>query len=110
MASQTVNQGGNPWTFTAGGATALPILICAYDLGPLRIRWEPSGTTAAGDTIIIQDGQGRQVYKEVANGAYFDPVEQTPRGKERWIWTPTVGGNSGITLTQMDSGTLYIHY
>src|SRR5579859_6354450 len=102
MASQTVNQGGNPWMFKAGGATALPIAICPYDLIPKRIRWEPSTTTVAGDTIIIQDGQAREVYKEVSNGSLFEPVEQKPN-KERWIATAGTTNTGGITLTQMDS-------
>ena len=119
------NQGGNVWTFAAtGGSGTLPVLICQYDLVPKRVRWEPDSTTKAGDTVIIDDVQGRVVQKFVASGTYFEEMEARPREHEKWMgyYNPAVNyANSGyppntditatpgVALKQLDSGTLYIY-
>lgn len=117
MGTIKVDQGGDPWLFNAtGGSGTLPIQITTQmDLIPKRIRWEPDSTTVAGHAVVITDQQGRQVFKEVAVGAYFEPVEHRPRTHEKWmgyynaISTPNPT-NVGIQLTQLDSGQLMIYF
>jgi hypothetical protein len=94
---------GQPWTVTYNGTTgtALPALLCSCDLIPLRFRWVP---VTAGDTVIIEDGQGRTVYEEVASGTNPDPVEQRPNGKEVYI-----GTGAGIRIKTFASGVLLIY-
>lgn len=121
MGTVLVDQSSNVWSFSAtGGAETLPITICAYDLIPKRLRWVSPAATA-GDQVIIKDAQGNVCYEEgPANGAEFDPVEQRPREHEKWIGYfnpagsngtpgPPASGYSGITLTQLSSGILYIY-
>jgi len=110
MANITFTNGRGIWTITAGGASTLPYLLCNYDLIPKRLRYIPSTTSAAGDRVVIQDSEGVEIYSEIAGGPSADPVEQRPRAHEQWMGTAVSGHNSGITITQFDSGTLEIHY
>ena len=123
MGTILTNQGGDPWTFSAtGGAGTLPVLICQYDLIPKRIRWEPDTTTKAGDTVLINDVQGRAVQKFVSNGSFFEEIEARPREHEKWIgyFNPVVvpgnpantdiAATPGIVLKTLDSGVLYIYF
>jgi|ERR1039458_2854198 hypothetical protein len=123
MGTVLVNQGGNPWTFAAiGGSGVLPITIARYDFIPNIIRFEPDATSVAGLCAVIQDVQGREVYREVLAGAYFEAVEQSPRGKQKWIgyYNPAVvpgppantanSTDPGISLTVLTSGILYLYF
>ena len=123
MGTVLVNQGGNPWTFAAtGGAGVLPITIARYDFIPRIVRFEPDATSVAGLVAVIQDVQGREVYREVLAGAYFEPLEQKPSAKQKWIgyYNPAVvpgppantanSTDPGISLTVLTSGILYIYF
>jgi hypothetical protein len=123
MGTIAVDQGGNPWKFSAtGGALAVPVLVCQYDFIPKRLRWEPDTTTKAGDTVLVNDVQGRTIMKFVAQGAYFEEIDTNPRLLEKWIgyYNPAVvpgppantdlPSTPGITLKQLDSGIWYLYY
>lgn len=99
------DQGGDPWIITFNGSTAtktLPALLCNYDLILRRAVWRSPGA-AADDAVIIEDGQGRTVFHEIASGADFDPTQQTMK-HERWMAT-----GSGIRVKTFGSGILYLY-
>jgi hypothetical protein len=52
---------------------ALPTLLTAKWWAPIAIRW--TGAAAAGDTTIVADGQGRELWQSVALGA--EAMDQT---------------------------------
>lgn len=115
MATFLVNQKTNVWSIAStGGAAALPILLCNYDLIPHRIRWEDTAATA-GNQAIIQDAQGNVVYWEIETEAAseYSFVEQRPSNVEKWIGYQSpqapAGPNGGITITRLDSGVLLIY-
>jgi hypothetical protein len=104
MSNISVDTSGPVWVITAvaSGGNALPYTLCPYDLIPKRLHWT-SKTAVAGDQVIIESqppgGSTPAVYQEVASGADFDAVEQTPRGM-KWL--------GPIVITQFDSGVLQI--
>lgn len=105
--------GAGVWIITTtSGTQTLPYTLCTYDLIPKRMRWI-SPTALAGDQVIIQDAAGIEVYREIAGAANADPYEQRPRLLEKWIGYPAKANgssNTGVTITQFDSGTLEIHF
>lgn len=60
------------------------------------IRWNGSASTAAGHLLQVTDTAGNIVFESVADGPYFIDVQRIDR--------PV----TGIKLTDLDSGTVYI--
>lgn len=84
------NEDGSPIIFTASGdVTTKSFLIDS-------LRWV--GATTAGDTCVIKDGNGKEIFKSIANGANFI---------DGWVWKRN--WLYGVTITQMTSGTVYIY-
>lgn len=82
---------GNPWILdTAAEITRNPIHV-------RRLRWTPE---ADGDDILVVDNGGNTVWSLKALAATSDQNIQTSL---EW------GGSiNGLTITTIDSGTLYV--
>ena len=81
---------GGTMIFTASGDVTTKSFILD------SIRWVGAGT--AGDTLVIKNSDGYEVFKSVANGANFI---------DGWIWKRQ--WMEGLTVTTMTSGTLYVY-
>ncbi len=107
-AGVTVFQAGQVWTLTyaASSANTLPYTLWAYDLIPRRLVLRTTSASVAGGAVILQSqpvgGTATDVYKEVVQGAYAAPVEQSPDAKEQWT--------GPIVVTEFDIGCELLIY
>ncbi len=86
-----VNRGGNPWVIT--GFVAFPLSLGRVE--PMLIRWVAPRVT--GDEAQLQDTAGNIVWHSSARQG-LPEADPSVRGE---FWT-------GLKLTKLDSGTLYI--
>lgn len=74
-----------------GVITTLPMQV-------LQFEW--SGTGSVGDTLLLEDNQGRIVWQAIANGTQYDFYKN--------YGNPT--GVNGLNLVTIGSGRLTIFY
>ena len=79
---------GNPWVIDTAGA------IFSGEVRIDRIAWK--NATTLNHTVLIVDGAGKIIFEDFASGATYNTSE--PRAR---IY-------SGVTVTTLSSGKLYI--
>jgi hypothetical protein len=84
------NTGDSPLIMSAQGDADTRQFIVTW------VRW--NGATTAGHTLTLKDSAGNIIFESVADGANF--IDMQP------IFKPC----RGLSLTTMQSGTLYVFY
>lgn len=80
----------NTMIFTASGDVTTRTFIMD------SLRWV--GGASAGDQLVVQDGDGNEIFKSLANGSNFI---------DGWVWSRKYMG--GLSVNKMTSGTLYVY-
>ena len=82
----------NPWMIDSTG------VLTTDDVPIKHLRWV--GATTAGHAALINDKNGREVWKSVASGANY--VEDSLSENQRFF--------HGLTVATLASGTLELYY
>ena len=96
--SLTQDKTGTVWKIT--GTTTTATVIWAGPVWIDMIRWQ--GVDAAGDDLLVVTGSGDTI---VADKAYAGDATNDVNYEYTNLGSPVMG----VTVTTLDSGTLFIH-
>lgn len=79
----------NPWVLDTAGA------VFSGEVRIDRVAWK--NASALNHTVLVQDSAGKTIFEDFASGATYNTSE--PLGRTY----------TGVTVTTLNSGKLYLH-